>query len=120
MVGGAGNDTLVGGAGNDFLYGGSGSDTLVGGAGNNTLTGDGGADTFVFNFWSEGIDIIKDFSYFQSDKIQISTIGFGATSTKEFSYNRNTGGLSLQETQFATLENKSNFIPSLDIELSIN
>ncbi|MBD2249602.1 calcium-binding protein, partial [Nostoc sp. FACHB-888] len=74
LVGEAGNDTLVGGAGNDFLNGGSGNDTLVGGAGNNTLTGDAGADTFVFNFRSEGIDIIKDFSFWQSDKIQISAI----------------------------------------------
>ncbi|MBC6435694.1 calcium-binding protein [Nostoc sp. HG1] len=117
LVGEAGNDTLEGGAGNDFLNGGSGRDTLVGGAGNNTLTGDAGADTFVFNFRSEGIHIIKDFSYLQSDKIQISTIGFGATSTNEFSYDSNTGGLSFQGTQFATLENKPNFIPSLDIEL---
>ncbi|BBD64800.1 hypothetical protein NIES4072_15360 [Nostoc commune NIES-4072] len=117
LVGEAGNDTLEGGAGNDFLNGGSGSDILTGGAGNNTLTGDAGADTFVFNFRSEGIEIIKDFSYLQSDKIQISTIGFGATSTNEFSYNRNTGALSFQGTQFATLENKPNFIPRLDIEL---
>ncbi|WP_375504207.1 calcium-binding protein [uncultured Nostoc sp.] len=117
LVGAAGNDTLEGGAGNDFLNGGSGNDTLVGDAGNNTLTGDAGADTFVFNFRSEGIDIIKDFSYWQIDKIQISTIGFGATSTNEFSYNRNTGALSFQGTQFATLENKPNFIPTFDIEL---
>ena len=117
LVGGVGNDTLEGGAGNDFLNGGSGNDFLNGDAGNNTLTGDAGADTFVFNFRSEGIDIIKDFSYLQSDKIQISTFGFGATSTNEFSYNRNTGALSFQGTQFATLENKPNFIPSLDIEL---
>ncbi|MEH2205960.1 MAG: calcium-binding protein [Nostoc sp.] len=117
LVGGVGNDTLEGGAGNDFLNGGSGSDTLVGDAGNNTLTGDAGADTFVFNFRSEGIDIIKDFSNLESDKIQISTFGFGTTSTKEFSYNSNTGALSFQGTQFTTLENKPNFIPSLDIEL---
>ncbi|MDM9584135.1 calcium-binding protein [Nostoc sp. GT001] len=117
LVGGAGNDTLEGGAGNDFLNGGSGSDTLVGAAGNNTLTGDTGADTFVFNFRSEGIDIIKDFSYTQSDKIQISTIGFSATSTNEFTYNSNTGALSFQGTEFATLENKPYFIPSLEIEL---
>ncbi|MCC5662182.1 hypothetical protein LC608_35815 [Nostoc sp. XA010] len=117
LVGEAGNDTLVGGAGNDFLNGGSGNDFLNGGAGNNILTGNSGANTFVFNFRSEGIDIIKDFSYLQLDKIQISTIGFGATSTNEFSYNRNTGGLSFQGTQFATLENKPNFIPTFDIEL---
>ncbi|WP_375506050.1 calcium-binding protein [uncultured Nostoc sp.] len=117
LVGAAGNDTLEGGAGNDFLNGGSGSDILEGGAGNNTLTGDAGADTFVFNFRSQGIDIIKDFSYMQSDKIQISTIGFGATSTNQFSYNRTTGALSFQGTQFATLENKPFFIPSFDIEL---
>ncbi len=126
LVGGAGNDTLLGGAGNDFLNGGfgndflnggSGSDFLNGGIGNNTLTGDAGADTFVFNFRSEGIDIIKDFSYLHSDKIQISTIGFGATCINEFSYNCNTGVLSFQGTQFATLENKPNFIPTFDIEL---
>ncbi|MDZ7995302.1 MAG: calcium-binding protein [Nostoc sp. EfeVER01] len=117
LVGGAGNDTLEGGAGNDFLNGGSGSDTLVGAAGNNTLTGDTGADTFVFNFRFQGIDIIKDFSYTQSDKIQISTIGFSATSTNEFTYNSNTGALSFQGTEFATLENKPYFIPSLEIEL---
>ncbi|MBD2249604.1 calcium-binding protein [Nostoc sp. FACHB-888] len=97
LVGGAGNDTLVGGAGNDFLNGGSGSDFLNGGTGNNTLTGDAGADTFVFNFKSEGIDIIKDFSYLESDKIQTSTIGFGATSTNEFSYDSKTGALSFQQ-----------------------
>ncbi|MCC5646075.1 calcium-binding protein [Nostoc sp. CHAB 5824] len=117
LVGAAGNDTLEGDAGNDFLNGGSGSDTLVGGAGNNTLTGDAGADTFVFNLRSEGIDIIKDFSNLQSDKIHISTIGFGVT-FNELSYNSNTGALSFQGTQFATLENKPNFIPSLDIALS--
>ncbi|MDZ8221543.1 MULTISPECIES: calcium-binding protein [unclassified Nostoc] len=117
LVGEAGNDTLEGGAGNDFLNGGSGSDILIGGAGNNTLTGNAGADKFVFNFKSEDIDIIKDFSNLESDKIQISTIGFGATSTNEFSYNRNTGALSFQGTQFATLENKPNFIPRIDIEL---
>ncbi|BBD64196.1 hemolysin-type calcium-binding region [Nostoc commune NIES-4072] len=117
LVGEAGNDTLEGGAGNDFLNGGSGSDILVGGAGNNILTGNAGADTFVFNFRSEDIDIIKDFSNLESDKIQISTIGFGATSTNEFSYDNNTGALSFQGTQFATLENKPNFIPTFDIEL---
>ncbi|MBD2727165.1 hypothetical protein H6G96_12695 [Nostoc sp. FACHB-892] len=117
LVGEAGNDTLVGGAGNDFLNGGSGSDKLFGGAGNNTLTGNAGADTFVFNFRFEGIDIIKDFSYLQNDKIQISTFGFGTISTNEFSYNRNTGALSFQGTQFATLENKPSFIPHFDIEL---
>ncbi|MBW4456976.1 MAG: hypothetical protein KME55_32310 [Nostoc indistinguendum CM1-VF10] len=117
LVGAAGNDTLLGGDGNDFLNGGSGNDSLNGGAGNNSLTGDAGADTFVFNFRSEDIDIIKDFSNLHSDKIRISTIGFDATSTNEFSYNRNTGALSFQGTQFATLENKPSFIPSLDIEL---
>ncbi len=117
LVGGTGNDTLIGGAGNDFLNGGSGSDFLNGGAGSNTLTGDAGADTFVFNFRSEGIDIIKDFSYLESDKIQTSTIGFGATSTNEFSYDSKTGALSFQGSQFATLENKPNFIPTFDIEL---
>ena len=117
LVGAAGNDSLEGGVGNDFLNEGSGSDILVGGAGNNTLTGNAGADKFVFNFSSEGIDIIKDFSNLQNDKIQISTIGFGATSTNQFSYNSNTGALSFQGTRFATLENKPNFIPSFDIEL---
>jgi Ca2+-binding RTX toxin-like protein len=122
LVGEAGNDTLEGGAGNDFLNEGSGSDILVADAGTNTLTGDAGADTFVFNFRPKSkykifSDIIKDFSNLESDKIRISTIGFDATSTNEFSYNSNTGALSFQGTRFATLENKPNFIPRLDIEL---
>jgi serralysin len=117
LVAEAGNDTVEGGAGDDFLNGGAGSDTLTGGAGSDRLTGGAGADRFVFSSPSDGIDIIKDFSSVESDKIQISKTGFGATSTNQFSYNSNTGALSFQETQFATLENKPSFIPNLHIEL---
>jgi Ca2+-binding RTX toxin-like protein len=117
LAGEAGNDTVSGGAGNDFLNGGAGSDTLTGGAGSDTLTGGAGADRFVFSSPSDGIDIIKDLSSVESDKIQISKTGFGATSTNQFSYNNNTGALSFQETQFATLESKPSFIPNLHIEL---
>ncbi|MBD2771919.1 calcium-binding protein [Iningainema tapete] len=126
LVGEAGNDTLEGGAGDDLLDGGAGNDTLIGGTGNDrlnggvgsdTLTGGAGVDKFVFNSTSQGIDIIKDFSSVESDKIQISKTGFGATSTNQFSYNNNTGALSFQGTHFATLENKPSFVPSVDIEL---
>ncbi|WP_425335043.1 calcium-binding protein [Nostoc punctiforme] len=111
-------DVLRGTAGNDILNGGAGNDILVGGAGNDILTGGTGADQFVFNSKLEGLDVIKDFSRVEGDKIQISKIGFGITDFSGFSYNDATGALLFQGTQFATLENKpANFAVSLDIQL---
>jgi Ca2+-binding RTX toxin-like protein len=111
-------DILQGGASNDILSGGAGNDTITGGVGNDTLTGGLGADKFVFNSKLEGIDVIKDFSWVEGDKIQISKVGFGITDVSSFSYNGVTGSLLFQGTQFATLENKpAGFNVTLDIQL---
>lgn len=126
--GGPGNDQIIGSSGNDtiyddqggddILYGGAGNDILAGGSGNDVLSGGTGADRFVYSSPSEGIDIIKDYSYLQGDRITISKTGFGATSTNQFSYNSITGALFFQGTQFVTLENKpADFSTSLGIEL---
>ncbi|NMG19937.1 hypothetical protein [Brasilonema bromeliae] len=91
---------------------------VTGGKGNDILWGGTGADRFVYSSPSEGIDIIKDYSYLQGDRITISKTGFGATSTNQFSYNSITGALFFQGTQFVTLENKpADFSTSLGIEL---
>ncbi|MEH2249426.1 hypothetical protein [Nostoc sp.] len=111
-------DILSLGTSNDILNGGAGNDLLVGGVGNDILTGGAGADQFVFNSKLEKLDVIKDFSRLEGDKIQISKIGFGTTDFSGFSYNDATGALLFQGTQFATLENKpANFAVSLDIQL---
>ncbi len=89
LVGGTGNDvfngsgggdTLRGGGGNDRLNGGLGFDTLVGGLGRDVLTGGANRDVFDFNIASETgktlftRDAIRDFSHFQGDDIDLSTI----------------------------------------------
>lgn len=127
LDGGTGNDYLDGLGGNDVLNGGTGNDTLVGSLGNDTLTGGANADTFVFDYLLEGIDVINDFRYFEGDKIQISQIGFGASSTRQFTYDQQTGGLFFDASlldlvapvQFASLPPNlgGGFIPSLDITL---
>lgn len=109
------NDLLLGSFGNDYLVGDSGNDKLYGGPGNDTLYGGTGADTFGFYSPYEGIDVIKDFNYVEGDKIEISKSGFGASSTNQFSYNSSTGALFFTNTQFATLQIGSGFVPSLDI-----
>ena len=113
LDGGTGNDYLDGLGGNDALNGGTGNDTLVGSLGNDTLTGGANADTFVFDYLLEGIDVINDFRYFEGDKIQISQIGFAASSTSQFTYDQQTGSLSFDvdgiggtgQVQFAQLSN---------------
>ena len=122
LDGGLGNDTLIGGLGNDTLIGGLGNDTLFGGLGNDTLIGGNGADRFVFNSPSEGIDIITGFNSVQGDKIQVSLLGFVASSLNQFTYNSNTGGLFFQSNQsaavqFATLQNPIGFTTSSGIVL---
>lgn len=127
IIGNSGSNILSGGAGNDTLNGDDGNDTLVGGAGNDTLNGGSGYDTFVFNSLSEGIDTITDFipgniyfsdgSYLPCDQIQISKTGFGATSTSQFTYNQNTGALSFNNQQFASLQPNLNFDPAIEITL---
>ena len=118
LRGAADIDILNGGGADDALFGGAGNDTLNGGASNDILTGGTGNDQFVFNSKFEGLDVIKDFSRVEGDKIQISKIGFGTTDLSGFRYNDATGGLLFQGSQFATLENKpANFAVSLDIQL---
>jgi Ca2+-binding RTX toxin-like protein len=122
-----GIENVIGSSGNDTLIGGFGDNTLIGGFGSDRLTGSAGADKFVFNFLSQGIDVITDFSYMDDDKIQISQLGFGASSTSQFTYNDDTGALffdasssdSIAPVQFALLQSNigAGFIPSLDIIL---
>jgi Ca2+-binding RTX toxin-like protein len=120
LNGGIGNDTLNGGLGNDTLTGDAGDDILVGGAGVDILTGGAGNDKFRFNSFAEGVDIIKDFAFVagNTDKIEVSASGFGATNLTQFSYNSLTGALFFLGNQFATVENKpAGFSVSLDVVL---
>ncbi|MDZ8187253.1 MAG: calcium-binding protein [Nostoc sp. ChiSLP02] len=127
LYGNSGNDLLNGGEGYDFLYGGEGNDILNGRKDNDYLTGGTGADKFVFDSLYDGLDYISDFKYFEGDKIQISKLGFGASSTSQFSYNNSSGALYFDQSpydgvgavQFASLQPNlgSGFIPSLDILL---
>ncbi|MDF5709397.1 MAG: calcium-binding protein [Nostoc sp. S4] len=61
IVGNDGNDTIFGYSGNDTIIGGAGNDILTGGNGNNTLIGGVGNDKFVYDYDSDGTDIITDF-----------------------------------------------------------
>jgi Ca2+-binding RTX toxin-like protein len=115
---GTGNINGTGNGNNNVITGNGANNILNGGSGKDTLTGGLGADTFVFNNKFEGIDIIKDFQWTQNDKIQVSKIGFGATSLSQFNYNNLNGNLSFLGTTFATIENKpSGFAVSLDVVL---
>ncbi|MEH1899950.1 MAG: calcium-binding protein [Nostoc sp.] len=113
-----GNDYLYGDAGNDTIYGEAGNDYIKGGSGQDVLYGGAGADQFVFDSVYDGVDIIKDFQWTESDKIQISKSGFGASSNSQFSYDYNNGNLFYNGTLFATIDNKpSGFSTNLDIAL---
>jgi Ca2+-binding RTX toxin-like protein len=85
LQGQLGNDYLSGGAGNDTLYGQENADRLRGDAGSDILTGGTGADVFDFATVSDsGItittrDTITDFSYLESDKIDLSLIDANTT-----------------------------------------
>ncbi|MEH2177886.1 beta strand repeat-containing protein [Nostoc sp.] len=112
--GAIGNNTLEGGNGDDTLRGGSGDAILIGGKGNDRLFGEGGTDTFVFNSFDEGLDLIRDFGAINepNEIIQVSAAGFGGglsagvlqanqftlgesatTSSQRFIYNSTTGAL---------------------------
>ena len=118
ITGNDGNNNLAGGNGNDILTGNGGNDIVSGGNGNDTLIGGLAADRFVFNSQFQGIDIIKDFQRTQSDKIQVSQSGFGATSLDQFSYNALSGNLSFLGSTFAVIENKpAGFAVNLDVVL---
>jgi Ca2+-binding RTX toxin-like protein len=80
LFGNGSSDTLAGGAGNDILTAGSGFDTLIGGFGRDLMTGGAHRDIFDFNALVDTgktlftRDVIKDFSHFQGDDIDLSTI----------------------------------------------
>lgn len=77
LTGGDGNDRLVGGGGNDQLSGGAGDDLLRGGPGKDVLVGGAGADTFEFGkalVGSAAVDLIRDFSHAEGDRIVLSEI----------------------------------------------
>ncbi len=139
LYGDEGNDTLFGGSGNDKLFGGIGNDLLVGETGNDILIGGAGADQFKFNALNEGVDLIKDFSATDGDRIVLSSSGFGSdlslgklntedfilgTAAKRESdrliYDSATGVLyfdtdgtgSLQQTQVAQFANRPDLNPS--------
>jgi Ca2+-binding RTX toxin-like protein len=80
-----GSDTLLGGAGNDILFGQDGNDTLTGGKGNDILIGGAGADTFVWlkgdTGTGTGVDVIKDFSTKDGDKIDLRDLLQGENDT---------------------------------------
>jgi Ca2+-binding RTX toxin-like protein len=119
LYGEAGDDTLLGYSGNDYLSGGEGSDRLVGESGYDTLNGGAGADTFVFNSPWEGIDTIQDFKYQEGDTIEVSSAGFGigADEYEAFTFDSSTNSLFFEDTQLATLQPNSGFVPSLDITI---
>jgi Ca2+-binding RTX toxin-like protein len=89
ISGGDGNDLISGDAGNDILTGGNGDDLLRGGSGVDSITGGFGADKFeILVNAAAGKDNITDFSFAQSDKIQV--LGTGVTSLSQFSFTNNT------------------------------
>lgn len=70
---GRGNDTVIGNIGADLLHGGTGNDILTGGA---------GADLFLFETTLDAknnVDIIKDFSRVQGDKILLDNLVFNGS-----------------------------------------
>lgn len=100
LAGGSDNDKLDGDRGNDQLTGDSGDDTLKGDRGDDLLSGDSGddyleggsgADKFIFYFWNQGTDTIKDFDWEEGDLIEVYQSGFGTGS--QFSYDDQTGNL---------------------------
>jgi Ca2+-binding RTX toxin-like protein len=113
-----GNDYIWGNYQNDYIDASDGNDIIGGHTGADYLVGGLGGDTFFFGFQDGSIDTIADFYWGEGDKIEIQT-SFGATSTSEFGYDANTGALSFNGTQFATLANvPSDFTPNLDIYLA--
>jgi Ca2+-binding RTX toxin-like protein len=95
--------------------------------GHDTLTGGTGADYFYFNSPWEGVDISKDFKYWEGDKIGIIMNGFdnltpsggiGSVNHSHFTFDLSTKQLSFLGIHFATLENissSSSFVVSRDI-----
>ena len=78
LFGSSGGDFLYGRGGADYLDGGANDDRLEGGAGGDDLTGGSGADEFACTALGQSqvgaIDIIRDFSHAQGDRIDLSNI----------------------------------------------
>jgi Ca2+-binding RTX toxin-like protein len=123
--------TFDGGAGNDKLDasltdvkiiadGGAGNDTLIGGNNENSFTGGAGRDTFVLQ--PESINLISDFNNIEGDRIQLSKVEFGISSTNQLEYDGATGELSFQNDLIATIQDNgiaadSPFDPLQDVQL---
>ncbi len=99
ILGGAGNDVIKGGAGDDNLFGGAGNDEIKGGAGNDNLFGGEGQDTFVLEFFDNGIDRINDFDI-NEDKIVIK----GVSADAEVDYDNKSGKLFVDGEELANLQ----------------
>lgn len=79
-INGTGNalaNVLTGNGAANTLAGGDGADLLEGKAGNDILTGGLGADAFLFNKAGQGIDLVRDFSRAQGDKLQVHASDYG-------------------------------------------
>lgn len=86
------DDILQGGLGNDEINGYKGDDLLNGGAGNDVLTGGEGFDTFIIEKNPNSIDVINDFTGF--DTVELNGFAENITIT-DFSYEENDGNLTL-------------------------
>ena len=97
LSGGTGNDMLVGGTGRDRLVGGAGNDRLEGGAARDVLVGGAGADTFVFDLADAGeMDVIRDFSLSDGDRIVITGLSGAGVEADDFSIVERNGASFIQ------------------------
>ena len=72
MAGGEGDDRIAGKGGNDVLIGDAGADVLHGEEGSDDLRGGTGADLFFTDGSpSAGVDVVRDFSVGQGDRLQV-------------------------------------------------
>lgn len=103
FFGSSGEDHLYGRSGADYLDGGPNNDWIEGGAGGDDLTGGSGADEFAYTALGQSqngsIDIIRDFSHAQGDKIDLSNIDAKAHTSGEQGFHFNGTGLYSGEGQ---------------------
>lgn len=98
---GRGNDTVIGNIGADILHGGAGDDILTGGA---------GADLFVFETTLDektNVDIIKDFSRSQGDKIMLDNSVFAGSEEFNIARLASAAAVSSYTTAGVTYDNVS-------------
>jgi Ca2+-binding RTX toxin-like protein len=99
LMGSQGDDTISGDEGNDFILGGAGDDVIDGGSGKDYLYGGEGQDSFVLEFFDNGVDKIIDFKV-NEDKIVIK----GVDSNAEVNYDEITGQLTADGQEIAKLQ----------------